>query len=192
MDLSAEYRTLNLERLRRETTADHAAVEKTVPLMEEDLSREDYVRYLRQIHGVVAAWEERSAEVSPEWMRAILAARQRREMLERDLRWFSVASSTDERPVMPMMSDEASLLGAMYVMEGSTLGGQLIAAHVARVLGLKDGQGDAYFRGHGRQTGTMWREFCEVLRTRVTDDESEAAIRAAKAMFQVFGSWMQR
>ena len=51
------------------------------------------------------------------------------------------------------MRDDATLLGAMYVMEGSTLGGQLIARHVELVLGLTAGQGNAHFRGHNERTG---------------------------------------
>jgi heme oxygenase len=85
----------------------------------------------------------------------------------------------------------ASLLGAMYVMEGSTLGGQLIARHVELVLGLTAGQGNAYLRGHNERTGQPWKEFCNVLRTKVPDSETDAAIAAAKAMFGVFGSWMR-
>ena len=77
-------------------------------------------------------------------------------------------------------------------MEGSTLGGQTIARHVERVLELNAGQGDSYFRGHGENTGRMWKEFCQVQQTRVPDRETGAVVEAAKAMFQVFGSWMRR
>jgi heme oxygenase (biliverdin-IX-beta and delta-forming) len=78
----------------------------------------------------------------------------------------------------------------MYVMEGSTLGGQLIAKQLQKTLHLSAGKGDAYFRGHGDQTGPMWREFCEMLKVRVTDEETESAVLSAKAMFATYGSWM--
>src|SRR5580693_9409415 len=99
-------------------------------------------------------------------------------------------SSGEARPTLPELRDAASLLGAMYVMEGSTLGGQLIARHVELVLGLTAGQGNAYFRGHNERTGQLWKEFCHALRTNVPDSETDAVIAAAKAMFGVFGSWM--
>jgi heme oxygenase (biliverdin-IX-beta and delta-forming) len=182
---------LDLARLRLETAVDHVAVEAGMPLMVEDLDRKSYVRCLQQVHGIVAAWEEWSAETSPEWMHSLLENRQRRGLLERDLAWFGVVPFDEARPAMPETQDPASLLGAMYVMEGSTLGGRLIARHVERVLGLSAGVGDAYFCGHDQQTGTLWKEFCGVLQARVPDRETDTVIAAAKTMFQVFGSWMQ-
>jgi heme oxygenase len=159
--------------------------------MAEDLDSDTYVLCLQRIHGVVAAWEENAAEGSPEWMRTLVSARQRKGMLERDLGWFGIAVHAEQRPTLPEMNTQAHRLGVMYVMEGSTLGGQLIARHVERVLGLSEGHGSAYFRGHGTRTGTMWKEFCEVLQVRVPDSEAEAVIAAAKEMFTVFGSWMR-
>jgi heme oxygenase len=182
---------LDLARLRLETAVDHVAVEAGMPLMVEDLDRDDYVRCLQQLHGIVTAWEEWSAATSPEWMHSLLENRQRRGLLERDLAWFGVAPFDEARPAMPETQDAASLLGAMYVMEGSSLGGRLIARHVERVLALSAGVGDAYFCGHNQQTGTMWKEFCGVLQARVPDRETDTVIAAAKTMFRVFGSWMQ-
>jgi heme oxygenase (biliverdin-IX-beta and delta-forming) len=158
--------------------------------MMEDLGQVKYVACLQLIHGVVAAWEQKAAENSPQDMRTFFAAHQRKAMLERDLAWFGVSQPDKRRPILPDMNDEAILLGAMYVMEGSTLGGQHIARHVERVLSLTQGNGDAYFRGYEERTGSMWKESCEMLRTKVPEDKSEIAIRSAKAMFAVFGSWM--
>jgi heme oxygenase len=91
---------------------------------------------------------------------AVTPHRQRRPLLELDLEWFGVAEKNDGRPMLPEMNSLPGLLGTMYVMEGSTLGGQLIARHVEVALHLGDGQGSSYFRGHGSQTGPMWKEFC--------------------------------
>jgi heme oxygenase len=80
---------------------------------------------------------------------------------------------------------------AMYVMEGSTLGGQIIARHVQTSLFLTQDHGNAFFRGHGAQTGPLWKEFCDMLTTRISHDETDEVITSAKAMFATFGSWMQ-
>ena len=160
--------------------------------MHPGLDRAQYVRCLRQIYGVVAAWEERAAEIAPEWMQSALAARQRKHLLELDLTWFEVKDRDLGRPILPEMNDIPSLFGSMYVMEGSTLGGQLIARHLEATLNLKQGKGDAYFYGHGNKTGPLWKEFGELLKMRVEDDQSEAVIASAKAMFATFGEWMRR
>jgi heme oxygenase len=182
---------MDLEQLRRETLPDHDAVERSVPLMDEELSADTYLSYLLKLHGIIAAWEESAASNAPSWIQPLLAVRRRRQLLMLDLAWFGADASGEARPALPEMRDAASLLGAMYVIEGSTLGGQLIGRHVERVLGLTAGEGNAYFRGHNERTGQLWKEFCDALRTKVPDHETDTVIAAAKAMFEVFGSWMR-
>jgi len=112
-------------------------------------------------------------------------------MLKRDLEFMGITTLPQATPTLPDMSSVEKLLGTMYVMEGSTLGGQLIARHVEKSLALVPGVGDAYFRGHGERTGAMWKEFSALLATRISDDQTGQVIDSAKKMFQVFGSWMQ-
>ena len=187
-----EHHDLDVQKLRRETEADHQAVEGAIPLMHEGLSQAEYVQCLARMHGVVAAWEERAAQVVPPWLQTTLNARRRTPLLERDLEWFGVTKLDTRRPALPEMSDHASFLGTMYVMEGSTLGGQFIARHVEATLNLNEGKGSSYFRGHGTQTGPMWKEFCEILKLRIPGEQTEAVIVSAKAMFNTFGNWMQQ
>jgi heme oxygenase (biliverdin-IX-beta and delta-forming) len=182
---------MNLEQLRRETLLDHNAVEKSVPLMDEELDVDTYVSYLLKLRGIIAAWEEWATPNAPAWIQPLLAARLRGQLLTVDLTWFGADASGEARPALPEMKGVAGLLGAMYVMEGSTLGGQLIARHVELVLNLTAGQGNAYFCGHNERTGKLWKEFCDLLRTNVPDTETEAVIAAAKAMFGVYRSWMR-
>jgi heme oxygenase len=182
---------LNIETLRLATEVDHRNAEGSVPLMHEGLTTSQYVQCLQRIYGVVSAWEERAAEIAPEWLKPSLIARQRKPLLELDLEWFGVTARDKRRSTLPEMKDLPSLLGTMYVMEGSTLGGQFIARHVETALHLSEGQGDSYFRGHGSQTGHMWKEFCEMLKVRIPDDQTDAVVISAKAMFSTFGMWMQ-
>jgi heme oxygenase len=187
-----DHHDLDIRRLRQETEVDHQAVEGAVPLMQEGLNTAQYVQCLQRIYGVVAAWEDHAAEVAPQWLRPTLTARMRKPLLELDLAWFGVTKHDETRPALPEMNDLASLFGTMYVMEGSTLGGQFIARHVEAALHLAEGQGNSYFRGHGNQTGLMWKEFCEMLKLRIPDEQTEAVVISAKAMFSTFGTWMQR
>jgi len=184
---------LDISLLRAATATDHAAVEGSIPLMAEDLTVELYISCLSRIHGVVKAWETTALAGAPEWLKPTLIERQREGMLKRDLEWFGVREDEGGMAMaeIPELNDTASLLGAMYVMEGSTLGGQLIARHVEQHLPLATHRGVEFFRGHREQTGPMWKEFCEILRTRVPDTQGEIVIRSAKEMFATFGSWME-
>jgi heme oxygenase (biliverdin-IX-beta and delta-forming) len=181
---------LNIQTLRQQTEADHHAAEDALPLMKADLNTAGYVQCLGKLYGVVAAWEEQAPALSPNWLRAFIVARTRKPLLDRDLSWFHIPAP-QERATLPFITDLPSLLGAMYVMEGSTLGGQIIARHVQITLPLSQGHGDAFFRGHGLQTGALWMEFCEMLKTQVPNDQTDTVIASAKAMFATFGEWMQ-
>jgi len=187
-----EHRDLDIQKLRQATEADHRAVEGAVPLMHQGLNVAQYIQCLQRIYGVVAAWEERAADVAPQWLQPALIARQRKHFLELDLAWLGVTEKDDRRPMLPEMNDLPSLLGTMYVMEGSTLGGQLIARHVEAELHLSEGLGNAYFRGHGNQTGPLWKEFCTMLKLRIADEQTDVVVISAKAMSSTFGAWMQR
>jgi heme oxygenase (biliverdin-IX-beta and delta-forming) len=186
-----ERRDLDIKKLKQETAVDHRAVEGALPLMHNGLTTADYVRCLKQLYGIVAAWEEHAVEVAPSWLQPALLVRRRQALLEQDLAWFGVTERDERRPELPAMDDLPSLFGTMYVMEGSKLGGQFIARHVEKELHLSEGHGNSYFSGNGNQTGTMWKEFGEMLRVRVPDEQTEAVVASAKAMFATFSQWMQ-
>ncbi len=94
------------------------------------------------------------------------------------------------RPSVPLVS-KGSLLGALYVLEGSTLGG----VQIARVLKdrVSNGLGKAllFFVGRGERQGAMWRELVEELESlREDDEEAMRAEDAAVATFRAFEDWM--
>ena len=180
---------MDVTRLREATAADHEAVEGAVPLMDAGLSLERYVAVLQRMYGVVKAWEEFALAAASPALRPLAIARQRKALLEADLRVLGASIPTERGPKLPEWHSEPELLGAMYVMEGSRLGGQMIARHVEAVLGLPAAEGSAYFRGFAEKTGAMWKEFVSVLGAAPQDGEEEA-IAAAKEVFRVFGGWM--
>ncbi len=161
-----------------------------MPLMSPTLSRETYAATLACLYPLLSGWEDWSAGHAPADLRALVAGRKRAPLLERDLVRLGM-SLPEVKPfgsaAIPGLAaaDRAAFLGAMYVMEGSTLGGLYIARHVEPLLGLSAECGTAYFRGYGEQTGEQWRSF-QALLTAIPDIQTEIAVAAARAMFQVF------
>lgn len=192
-----ENTRVDVDRLRLETRGEHEAVEALLPLMSPDLTRDLYRNVLRCMHGVVHAWETWAAANAPLSLAATVRDRRRDTLLHTDLLAMGVEEGLDEPARQPAFTAsfpdphlradafEASFLGAMYVMEGSRLGGQHIARHVEDKLGLAPGIGDAYFRGFGARTGVMWNEF-KALLVDVPDEYTGEVIAAAKAMFHYF------
>ncbi len=77
------------------------------------------------------------------------------------------------------LSCDAAALGAIYVLEGSRLGGALLARNVSVDLP------DRFIRCP--PAPKRWRGLIEVLdRTLKTDDQRDAAVAAARAVFDLF------
>jgi heme oxygenase len=77
-------------RLRFETTAEHIAIERSVPLMKSDLTKEEYVPTIGKIYQFVQLWEESAAVEAPGWLREMLVARRRSSLLLGDLERLNV------------------------------------------------------------------------------------------------------
>jgi heme oxygenase len=57
----------------------------------------------------------------------------------------------------------ARFWGMLYVIEGSTLGGRVIAKNLKKTLNLSDEFGARFFSGYGSNTGQMWKNFLSAL-----------------------------
>ena len=82
----------------------------------------------------------------------------------------------------------AEALGAAYVVEGSSLGGMVLARMVGKALAL-EGRAVGYLTFHGADTGAHWRAFLERLEgwsVAASEEERGAAVRAAKATFGLY------
>ncbi len=90
---------------------------------------------------------------------------------------------------LPSISSRPEILGAAYVLEGSTLGGQIIARHLEETLGLRDGCGYRYFRSYGPDVGAQWKAFrAELLRASSATNDP-VIVRAARETFEILHRW---
>ncbi len=180
---------MDINILRQQTSAEHDRVEGSIGVMDGNLDRRIYVGLLQRLYGFALGWEQWSSNCPCASVQALLCKRKRSKLLSNDLRFFSVVPSSSVYPGPALsVGSRTDVLGGLYVMEGSTLGGQYIARHVEATLALTPGCGDSFFRGYGDETGRMWREVKETL-TALPDFETEGVILAAKRLFQDFALW---
>ena len=94
-------------------------------------------------------------------------------------------------PTMPRLRSLPEGLGALYVLEGATLGGQVITRNLRSGLGIDAGTGGRFFAAYGEKTGIMWRDFVSVLDRHGEDEAAAETIeRSAIAVFRCFENWM--
>jgi len=116
--------------------------------------------------------------------------------LEADLHFFGLSARADFPPATPRILDwlqrtsqhsPAGLLGALYVLEGATLGARILHPKVCAMYGLTQG-GCAYYGGYLYQAPDHWMAFKTRLDQAVTQPEEAAqAIGAAGDFFTHIG-----
>lgn len=142
-------------------------------------------RFLGKMYGFLVPYEAalraHAAALGPAWE---VAERQRAHLILADLQ--VPAGALPVCPAMPPLAALPPLLGAMYVVEGSTLGGQVLARQLAKA-GLDLGR---YFTGYGALTGPRWKSFCQLLGQAATPATEAAIVESAGATFQRLTDWL--
>jgi heme oxygenase len=181
-----------LERLKIETRDTHDRIEAAIDLDRRIASREAYRDLLIRFYGFHKAWEGEAAERAPD--RDFFQSRCKAGLLAKDLEALGLKSDDimglpQCRPLMPLPAPEA-VLGSMYVVEGSTLGGAIIAREVENRLGLNAETGCAYFRSYGRNVAAMWKSFGAVLLEASSPEADDLIVGAAQNTFTVMHDWL--
>jgi len=92
---------------------------------------------------------------------------------------------------LPRFETVASQLGALYVIEGSALGGRSLSKGLDPVLGLGVAEGRRFFTGRGAGTAPAWDRFLTRLSAMAGDPKArEQMMAAAIRTFEVFEDWL--
>lgn len=83
-------------------------------------------------------------------------------------------------PAGAAIASTAQLVGTLYTIEGSTLGGQLIARQLALNLGLTPANGALFFHGYGEHTQARWTHFLNFMEAQCAGS-AERAVAAGSA-----------
>ena len=179
-----------LAKLKEATGEQHKDLENTVNVMDQMFSPEDYKKLLCKFYRFYSA-------IEPEIDRLDLAAagyefNERRKLpkLEADLKSLNVFEEAKALPRwegLPALENNAQAFGSLYVMEGATLGGQIINRHLKEHLGISPENGGAFFNGYGERTGPMWKEFVRITTAFAGDGTSDDVIvKNARDTFDSF------
>src|SRR3954462_10746952 len=182
--LKASQGTQDAHAALRDATATRNADIDALLGLRRPLGRVHYVRVLQGFDAFLAAWEPRMARALPSHWQDWFAQTRRLALVQRDLLALG-AARLPAAVALPSLDSVPAALGSLYVLEGSALGGQFIAAQARRRLGLTPGNGTAYFSGCGAATMARWREFLERLATDVdaAPDGRARAVQAAQDTF---------
>lgn len=193
MDTGTIEQPLARQALYQSTQVLHAEVETALDLLHDPPSLGHYKHSLVTLARVILPVEQ-WLHVHRDSVKVDLTARNHSAALLRDLEYLGVRvpSGRVRVPSGPLHPEDIPAStwtaehawGLLYVLEGSTLGGQVIAAHLGNPLSLTSGAGMAFFTGYGSRTGSMWKEFLRALQQHVRDAaQIGAAVMAARWFF---------
>lgn len=95
--------------------------------------------------------------------------------------------------MLPRLSCREDLAGRLYVLEGASLGGQVIAPVLHRRFRLAKGSGASFFVGDGEGTPARWMLVLAWLEGLVhAGARSEEIVAAARATFESLAQWVER
>jgi len=199
-------------RLRERTAHTHAATE-ALPLMTALLAptadADAYRRYLAALYGVYRVVEPRLyAAVSPPVL-SLLGIQPKLPALQQDLAALTpsrgallkasaaLPEGTLRDRMRAAVQSEFAALGGLYVLEGATLGGRVIARRLRQQWGPDCGMPFAFLEFRGANPGSEWRRFGDGIRQccagyrdsdkpRIGDEIADGAVAVFAAMHEAF------
>jgi heme oxygenase len=179
-------------RLRRATACEHQRLETTLGLLAAPISKARFVHALCRFHGFHSVWDEairRHASLA-----GVLAGRERLHGVRSDLEALGCgAEEIDRLPVClaaeGLVTSETRAAGSLYVIEGSSLGGQIISRALAATDWAPPG-GLRCFAPYGEETARRWSAFRAWLESRSSPTADPQIEAGAVDTFGVLRRWM--
>lgn len=174
--------------LKEETKLNHQLLEKKlVARMRTMHSTTDYAKLLSVFYSYMGGLEQQIGACLNESVLPDYHERRKASALKADIEFLGgqipLIATIDH---LPTIKTHLQAIGALYVMEGSTLGGQIISQMISKQLNISEGL--SFFKSYGDGTMTMWRRFKNVI------DMPEhlpgtAVLTSANETFKKFGDW---
>lgn len=184
-------------RLRVETNTLHRELEAHVQIVRENVSRDDYAQFLIAQLGFHRPFEKRFSEIDGLVARLPdLTRRKKSHLIESDL--IALGFERDEVTTLPLceqlpvMNGVDRALGALYVLEGSTLGAAYIYRHLQNVLSETELGEARFLTCYGADTGRMWKAFRGYVLDAQSALDEGALVETACATFSVIKDWFTR
>ncbi len=177
-------------RLRVETQVEHEQIENKIRIFSGAFSKQDYVHLLTAFRCFYFLYEKQllsQVHILPGSFE--INSRMKIPLLDADLKNFKKIQFL-EIPRIPAANSLAQIVGAMYVVEGATLGGQVIYRQLQKTLSLSL-DSTHFFRGYNELTGQMWSKF-KVEAEKIIDLENfDEVIASAKYTFLCLADWLE-
>ena len=189
-----------MPQLRLATQTEHQRIERSEllsGLLTTNYSMAQYQQLLARLFGFYSALEPQIFTGLPEYAAPVLMNRQKSDLLVRDLQAFSMnLTAVEALPrcfTLPELKSFAARMGSLYVMEGATLGGQIIQRKLIEQFGVGIQPTLYFYSAYGDDTGRQWYMFKTAMEQWFGQDNDavERLITSARATFNCLIEWLE-
>ncbi|WPV01778.1 biliverdin-producing heme oxygenase [Mucilaginibacter sp. cycad4] len=173
--------------IKEATKEAHQQLEKkVVQKLKAIRSNQDYADLLRHFYAYFNHLEKVIAPFITVDVLPDHAQRRNSSFLKSDIEALGGDINSLPETTVPEINNLIQALGALYVMEGSIMGGSIIVQMLAKG-GITGGV--SFFSGYGPATGQMWGAFISILNASAANDEEETtAAHTANDTFNHFAA----
>ncbi|MCJ8210851.1 biliverdin-producing heme oxygenase [Mucilaginibacter sp. RS28] len=179
--------------IKEQTTAHHQGLEKKIISRLKSLSSaEDYINLLQLFYSYFGGLEDQINHQIDQSVLPDYEERRKTSSLSNDIQALGGnPASKAVNGALPEITTIPQAVGALYVIEGSTLGGSIISKMVSDRLGLQDGL--SFFNSYGSKATEMWERFKTYINTQAWQPaEEQAIIASAQNTFLKFNNWIEQ
>lgn len=182
------------EKLKETTKSNHQLLEKKlITNIKSIRTKEDYAALLALFYSFFGGMEKHINQTIDTRSLPDYTERRKAAALAEDLTALEA-----QKPVLaddesiPEIKNHLQAMGALYVMEGSTLGGKIISKIIRQQLNEPQMKGLCFFNSYGDATDEMWQRFKDVIDQPLSPSDEEVVIKAADETFIRFRHWFER
>jgi heme oxygenase len=177
--------------IKKETEAPHLALEELiVPQIQSVRSVIDYARLLHLFYGFNKPVEQAIQQIITPAILPDIQRRQKADLIVNDLESLGLPYPPITCDSSPEYTSVEQAFGALYVLEGSSLGGKSITQLLLKTnIGLSVNN-MRFFNAYGKETGPLWMAFLNQLNTFVAEDQQQIIIQSANETFLKFKHWI--
>jgi heme oxygenase (biliverdin-IX-beta and delta-forming) len=187
-----------METLKERTDVHHRNIESVKRfsrVFAEDYQLDEYKKLLEKFYGFYKPLEDQFVAHQSEMSPLDFNPRKKVHLIVSDLKTLGYSQGDiDALPLctqLPNTSTLARMMGCFYVLEGSTMGGQMISKQLAKTFEFAPGEGVVFYACYGKDTMVMWKGFKEYVNEHYsTETDLDDISQAAGETFEALGRWM--
>lgn len=185
--------TSAVEEIKNKTKQAHLETEHLlIPKLKSIQSKEDYAAILSMFYGFFSPLQQRIESHITKQTLPDIEQRRKAAVIEQDIVSLHVSQKLDICEDLPTIHHLLQAFGALYVIEGSTLGGEIISKMLRKNDNVNIPENALqFFKGYGEQNLAMWQSFKEFMLQQIHSDTDVAIVTdAAKDTFVKLKNWM--